>query len=516
MNFGEFLITGFEGKAVSKTLKRLILKHNLFGVILFSRNFESASQIRSLCRELQELKKKVSSFPLLIAIDYEGGFVSRFPQALPSLPSAASQAKSASPLWTRKLYYENALHLKALGINCNFAPVLDVPASKDHNIGIRAFSADAETVALFGKASIRGIQEGGILACGKHFPGLGRTRLDPHFSLPVVSESLSAFRRCDLVPFMQGIKAGLDLMMTSHVHYKAFDSENPGTLSAAINTGLLREKMGFRGLLVSDDLCMKAMKGSLSELSLNAFLSGVDIPMICHSLEEVEEVIRCNTPKLSTPEGLERVKETKERMQRVLARLSVQSRKKTPALSKTEEKTLQRKKESIAVNALEVVKSFKTVEIKKEETPLLLYSDLLASNNAEEDFGIPGLRGMLLSLFPNLEAAPLSKGLEKIKALSSCRLFLAASGLPDDIAETPLLMFLKKQGIKIEISFCVKNPSDIRKIASLSRNILLTSGLQKENIQALKRFLVSKKDEIRYASFDVNRGRKNGQSKKVD
>ncbi len=501
MDFGAFLITGFNGTAVSKTLKKLILKHNLFGVILFSRNFKSAEQIKTLCRDLQELKHQVSSFPLLIAIDYEGGFVSRFPQAVPWLPSAASQGKSGKPAWTREFYRENAVHLKALGINCNFAPVLDIPASKDHNIGIRSFSLSAKEVCLFGEAAITGIHEGGVLACGKHFPGLGRTKSDPHFSLPVVSESLPVFRRSDLLPFMEGMKAGLPFFMTSHAHYRALDPENPATLSAAINKTLLRETLGFKGLLISDDLCMKAMKGSLADLSLKAFLNGVDIPMICHSLGEVEGIILCNTRKLETPEGHKRMGETEERMQRVLGRLSQCAAKKPVRLLVKEQKSLERKKKTIAADSISPFRTFKACSLKKTDTLLLLYSDILSSNNAEENFGIPGLKAMLTSLFPSILTVPLSRGLEKIRRLSSPRLFLAASGLSEDVSEYPVFNDLKQKGRKFEITFCVKNPSDVKKVRPFSRNIVSTCGLQRENIQALRRFLISRKDKIGYTSL---------------
>lgn len=516
MDFGAFLITGFKGTAVSRTLKNLILKHNLFGVILFSRNFKSAEQIKTLCGDLQELKQQVSASPLVIAIDYEGGFVSRFPQAIPWLPSAASQGKSGRPSWTREFYFENAFHLKALGINCNFAPVLDIPASKDHTIGIRSFSLSAKEVGLFGKAAIAGIHEGGLLACGKHFPGLGRTKSDPHFSLPVVSESLAAFRRCDLLPFVEGVKSGLQFFMTSHAHYRALDPENPATLSPAINQRLLRETLGFKGLLISDDLCMKAMKGSLAELSLKAFLNGVDIPMICHSLEEVEEVILCNTQKLKTPRGLKRMEETEERMQGVLERLSELAAQKTVRLSLKERKSLEKKKKAIAADSIRTFRSFKACSIKNMEGPLLLYSDILSSNNAEENFGILGLKAMLASLFPSIVTAPLSQGLEKIKNRSSSGLFLVASGLDEDLSENPVFKYLKQKKQKFEITFCVKNPSDVKKVLPFSRNIVSTCGLQRENILALKRFLISKKDEIGYTSLPGVKGKKNGQPKKID
>ena len=501
MDFGAFLITGFKGTAVSKTLKNLILKHNLFGVILFSRNFKSAEQIKTLCGDLQELKQKVSSFPLLIAIDYEGGFVSRFPQAIPWLPSGASQGKSGKPPWTRDFYFENAVHLKALGINCNFAPVLDIPASKDHNIGIRSFSLSAKEVCLFGKAAIAGIHEGGVLACGKHFPGLGRTKSDPHFSLPVVSESPATFKRCDLIPFREGIKAGLPFLMTSHAHYRALDPENPATLSAAINKTLLRETLGFKGLLISDDLCMKAMKGSLAGLSLKAFLNGVDIPMICHSLEEVEDIILCNTIKLKTPRGLKRMEETAERMQGVLTRLVQLTAKKTVRLSVKEQKSLERKKKVIAVDSIRTFRPFKACSLKNTDQLLLLYSDILSSNNAEENFGIPGLKAMLTSLFPSILTVPLSQGLEKIRSLSSSGLFLAASGLSEDLSENPVFKYLEQKGQKFEIAFCVKNPSDVKKVLPFSRNIVSTCGLQRENILALRRFLISNKDKIGYTTL---------------
>ena len=199
------------------------------------------------------------------------------------------------------------------------------------------------------------------------------------------------------------------------------------------------------------------------------------------------------------------MEETRERMQNVLESLFALTSQKIPRLPEREQKLLLKKKETLARDCLTSTLPFRPCSVKATAAPLLLYSDILASNNAEEDFGIPGLRAMLLSLFPGLHSAPLSQGAEKAAEFPDSRIFLAASGLPGDFPESPLCRFLKKKGRKVDMAFCVKNASDRRMVRPLSRNIVSTCGLQRENIEALRRFLISKKREIGYTSLPEHR-----------
>lgn len=183
--------------------------------------------------------------------------------------------------------------LAAAGFNCDFAPVLDVDSNpRNPVIGDRSFGSDPRVVASLGMAFARGLEEAGIVPCGKHFPGHGDTALDSHLALPEVGRSLRELRRVELAPFRRAIAAGLPMLMTAHVRYAALDPERPATLSRRILHELLRRELGFRGVLVSDDLSMHALDdaGSIGEAAVAAINAGCDLLLACASLDVAEEV----------------------------------------------------------------------------------------------------------------------------------------------------------------------------------------------------------------------------------
>ncbi len=270
------LIVGIEGKKASRALIVHLKKINPAGVLLLARNIDSPRQVASLIRDANEALGR----PLLWSIDHEGGNVVRFSKGVTFFPSAQAIGKTGNPDLAYAVGRQMGLELSALGIAVNFAPVLDLSGSSyNPGIGIRSFGEDPRAVAHFGENFIRGLQEHHVWACAKHFPGMGEARLDPHILIPQIKASRSEIFNRHLIPFEAAVKAKVKLVMTSHIRYPALDSEL-ATFSKKIVTGLLRKKLGFEGLVVSDDLSMGAvLKSGLSpeNAAVKALQAGHDL-----------------------------------------------------------------------------------------------------------------------------------------------------------------------------------------------------------------------------------------------
>lgn len=287
----QLFVWGFEGSTVTPSLRSLLKNYPPAGLILFKRNIESPRQIRSLTKGLQ----RFSRAPLLIGIDQEGGRVSRLPPPFTQLPPAFVWGDLAKTEGDTKTIEWVARHLArellSVGINTNFAPVLDLNSNpRNPIIGDRAFSSDPKIGALAATAFFLGMQGEGVIACGKHFPGHGDTKTDSHLVLPRVKKDRRSLERVELIPFRLAIQKGIPMLMTAHVVYESLDQKNPATLSSIVLHDLLRKIMKFQGVVISDDLQMKAIsrKYSLVEACLLALEAGVDLLMICKGGEEGE------------------------------------------------------------------------------------------------------------------------------------------------------------------------------------------------------------------------------------
>ncbi len=287
---GQLLVVGFDGVEPPPALLARIAAGEVGGVILFARNLREPRQVAALTRALAAAAPEGA--PLLLGIDQEGGRVQRLRAPLAVWPPMRTLAAHRDPELTRAVGQALGCDLALLGFNLDFAPVLDVVTS-DHNsvIGDRSFGANPEEVTSHALALARGLREGGVLACGKHFPGHGGPVADSHHTLPVDERSEGEWRAVDLPPFLAAIDAGLPLLMSAHVVYRALDPERPATLSHRICTGLLREELGFDGVLVSDDLEMGAIANTLgpAEAALGALRAGVDLLLFCHLEERQRE-----------------------------------------------------------------------------------------------------------------------------------------------------------------------------------------------------------------------------------
>lgn len=285
---GQLLMVGFWGDSTSQEIIDLIQRHHIGNVLLFSRNIRDARQVFELTRSLQEIAREAGQrYPLLVAIDQENGLVQRLGEAVTLFPGNMALGATGS----EEVAYEVALatgrELKALGINMNLAPVVDVnnnPANPV--IGVRSFGEDAQQVARLAAAMVKGYQEAGIIACLKHFPGHGDTAVDSHLALPAIPYALERLEALELVPFRRGIEAGAESVMIAHISFPALTGQDtlPATLSNAIIQGLLREKLGFNGAILSDCLEMRAISETFGteRAAVMALQAGIDLVLVSH------------------------------------------------------------------------------------------------------------------------------------------------------------------------------------------------------------------------------------------
>ncbi len=291
---GQRLMLGFDGIELNDDLKHIIGDIKACGIILFKRNIETPDQVASLCESCRDYAKSCGIPPLFIAVDQEGGVVARLKKPFtvfkgnPYIESVREANNFASI---------TADELKQAGINMNFAPVLDIaPVGVDSIMQDRVFKGKAKNVSTLGMEVIHTLQKNGIMAVAKHFPGIGRTIKDSHFYLPVLDIDLETLGQSDLIPFMDAKDEGVAGLMLSHVLYPRLDSQWQASLSPLIANDLLRRQMGYDGLVMTDDLDMKAIGHDIKTCILQILKSGIDMALICHKGPDIDvayyEIIR--------------------------------------------------------------------------------------------------------------------------------------------------------------------------------------------------------------------------------
>ncbi len=247
---GQLFVVGFDGTTVNPKIKKLIHDYHVGSIILFSRNIGEPEEVLQLTSDLQkEAKKAGYEKPLLICLDQENGVVSRIHKGLTTFPGSMALGATDNPQYAYKIGLATGKELKALGINWNLAPVLDVNNNPDNPvIGVRSFSENAEKVAAFGEAMMKGLQDAGVMTSLKHFPGHGDTNVDSHLDLPVISHEMERLENIELVPFKACIEAGADSVMAAHVYFPAIEPEEdiPATLSKRVYVDLLRKSLDLQ------------------------------------------------------------------------------------------------------------------------------------------------------------------------------------------------------------------------------------------------------------------------------
>lgn len=318
---GQLFMIGFDGTTVSADLAAFMTEYRPGGVILFARNLESPEQIVDLTNDLQHCSPHS---PLLIAIDQEGGRVSRLPKGFTIFPPCDVLGQCHSSELAYAAAATTAKELLAVGINMNMSPVLDVNSNPSNPvIGDRAFSTTPDLVCELGMATVGGLQDNRVVACGKHFPGHGDTSADSHLELPTVTATRERLERIEFPPFRRAAKEGVATMMTAHVLYRALDERCPATLSPTIIGELLRKELRYDGVVLTDDLEMHAIIDhyGIEDATVQAIQAGCDMPLICK--DRNREVAARNAVQKAVETGeisIERLEQSLGRIRRLKER----------------------------------------------------------------------------------------------------------------------------------------------------------------------------------------------------
>jgi beta-N-acetylhexosaminidase len=319
---GQLLIAGFDGEQVPVELTTIAREFGLGGVILFSRNVKDPEQVAGLSFEAARL---APDLPAWVSVDQEGGRVARLKAPFTEWPPMATLGRSRDLALATRFAQAMAAELKAVGITLDYAPVLDVHTNpRNPVIGDRSLAENAKDVAVLGAAIIHGLQDSGIAACGKHFPGHGDTSTDSHLELPIVEHPPERLREVELTPFRAAVDADVATIMTAHVLVPALDEHVPATLSRTVVTKLLRDELKYEGVILSDDLEMKAIAATMPvpDAAVRAIGAGCDGLLICgsdHDLQvsALEALIRATEdgrlPFARLEDALSRQRRTKER-----------------------------------------------------------------------------------------------------------------------------------------------------------------------------------------------------------
>lgn len=287
-NLGQLLIIGFDGTKMTPRLHSLLSRIQPAGVILFARNIQSPEQTWQLLRDC----RKCVSTPLFTCVDLEGGQVDRFREVLSPVPSAAEVFSTSNRNLFRKHGRIIGENCRALGFNVDFAPVLDLAFEASRTVmSSRAVSTDPQMTAAYAREFLTGLSFARVLGCGKHFPGLGEGKLDSHHKLPVIAKPLKKLWSEDLLPY-RTLRATLPMVMVSHAAFPAVTGDRiPASLSAKWISEILRRRVGYRNLIVSDDLEMGAVRATapVGEAAVAHIRAGGDLALVCHHAEYVEE-----------------------------------------------------------------------------------------------------------------------------------------------------------------------------------------------------------------------------------
>ncbi|MBI4042888.1 MAG: beta-N-acetylhexosaminidase [Deltaproteobacteria bacterium] len=292
---GQMLIFGVPGRSVGALHREIFAKYAPGGIILYSRNLWRREQIQSFTLDLQELSQEFAGVSLLVAVDQEGGRVVRVREEGAILPSQMAIGATGSQRLAYLAGKATALSLLSLGIHANFSPVLDIQGAQTNPmIGVRSFGGDPELVTKLGYWHAKGMRDSGVLSVVKHFPGHGATVRDSHRGASQATQGAVAFEYSDLLPFRKVLRLGVDAVMTAHAAYPMLDGgkSRPATLSPLILTHLLREELGFDGLVITDDLEMGAIEKEyeIGNAAVQAVLAGADMVMVAWTLQKQKRV----------------------------------------------------------------------------------------------------------------------------------------------------------------------------------------------------------------------------------
>ncbi|WP_172197887.1 beta-N-acetylhexosaminidase [Saccharibacillus qingshengii] len=289
---GQMMIAGVEGTSLRAADRALIQDHGVGGVIFYADNIDSAAQTKKFAAEVQAANPE-PALPLLVSVDQEGGRVARL-KGVDKIPTAGAIGQRGDAAYARSIGERLGNQLLSQGFNLDYAPVLDVNSNPDNPvIGDRSFGADAALVSKLGIPVMQGLESKNVIPVVKHFPGHGDTSVDSHISLPVVNKTLAQLDKLELIPFKKAIAADADVVMIAHILLPKLDKQYPSSLSKAVITDLLRGKLGFKGVVMTDDMTMGAIAKNygIGEAAVQSVKAGSDIVLVAHGADNAIDSI---------------------------------------------------------------------------------------------------------------------------------------------------------------------------------------------------------------------------------
>lgn len=478
---GQMMIVGFHGLEPPPYLLEWLAAGRIGGVILFARNIDSPAQVAALTQACHEAAAR----PILIAIDQEGGVVARLRVGFTESPGAMALGAADSEELAEAVSAALGAEMRALGINWNLAPAVDL-THNIHNpsVGVRSLGVDPQRVARLGVAQVRGFQRAGVAATAKHFPGKANTPVDPHVSLPVIEGPLDDMWDTDLVPFRAVSEAGIASMMITHVQFKSLEPEHPSTLSPRIIQDLLRDKIGFAGVVSTDCMEMGAVtnKYGAGESAVLAALAGASTILFSHTRERQEEAYRAvlgaaHTGRLSEQQidaAVDKILAMKDRY----------------AITSAPAPDVIRQPEHIAITAQAARAGTVPLAAEPGVLPLGAGKGTIAlvefashlDSDALEDSGHTGFATLLRARLPGLQSVglapvtPSEQALARARALAASAdvLILATRNAHLNPSQQAVAQELLGQGKK-RVLLCLRNPYDAGVLVGAS-TVLCTCG----------------------------------------
>lgn len=291
---GQLVLVGMDGTATNDATRELIESYHVGGFIFYKNNIENAKQALKLFNDLKAANQS-NPVPLWMSVDEEGGRVTRMPKEFAKVPTAKAIGSKNSEALSQGIGAVLGRELSGFGLNMDFAPVLDINSNPNNPvIGDRSFGNKADVVSRLGIATMEGIRKEGVVPVVKHFPGHGDTSVDSHIGLPVVNHDLSRLRKLELIPFKEAVENKADVVMIAHLLMPKLDPDHPASFSKKVITDLLRNELGFQGVVISDDMTMGAIEKNyeIGKASVEAILAGGNIVLVGHDAEKEKTAIR--------------------------------------------------------------------------------------------------------------------------------------------------------------------------------------------------------------------------------
>ncbi|MFJ8063517.1 beta-N-acetylhexosaminidase [Psychrobacillus sp. NPDC096426] len=313
---GQMIFAGVKGTDISKETKQLVSTEKVGGLIFYKNNLKDVKETTALLNAIKK-ESENEKLPLFLGVDQEGGRISRLP-GLSKLPTNQEIGKLNDPSFSYEIGTHLGEEMNAFGFNLDFAPVLDVNSNpKNPVIGDRSFSSNVDIVSELGIQTMKGIQSQQVIAVVKHFPGHGDTEVDSHLELPIIQKSLGDLQKLELVPFENAIGDGADVVMVAHILLPKIDPEFPASMSHEIITGILRNRMQFDGVVMTDDMTMNAITDNydIGQAAIEAVKAGNDIVLIAHDYTNIKKAIDAIVKAVNDGEiSVERIDESVNRI----------------------------------------------------------------------------------------------------------------------------------------------------------------------------------------------------------